>query len=136
GVIGAAGGQGAVRPADVVPAGVGELGGLGDDPGQGADLVVAAPGLVGLDQSLVLVREIGRNRIDQRPDQDAGDPGLVVGVIEGPGQPARPGDLGVGSAGRGGSEFGFPQRLAQAGRQSPGLGGYDALGPGGGQAAG
>src|ERR1700729_1774831 len=54
--------------------------------GQGRDPVVAVPGPVSPYQAPVFVREIRRDRVDERPHQDSGDPGLVVGVVERPGQ--------------------------------------------------
>ena len=129
-------GQEAVGPVDVAPARLGELGRLSDHPAQRRDLVVAAPGLVGLDQPPVLIRQVRRDRIQQRPDDDAGDPGPVVGVVERPGQPARPGLIGVDPAIGGGPELGFPQRLAQAIRYDLGSGRDHTPEAGGGQPAG
>src|SRR6266568_2409410 len=90
---------GAVRPGRVAPAWSGELSGLRDHPGQGRDAVVAVPGAVSPDQAAVLVREIRRDRVDERPHQDAGDPGLAVGIVQRAGQASWPGERGVGSGG-------------------------------------
>ena len=128
--------QEAVGPVDVAPARLGELGGLRDHPAQRRDLVVAAPGLVGLDQPPVLIRQIRRDRIQQRPDDDAGDPGPVVRVIEGAGQSARPGLIGVDPAIGGGPELGLPHWLAQTARYYLGPGRDHTQEPGGRQPAG